>query len=73
MAQSQERFQRSYALIESHVHLCHSRFNVSNRWGPGESITGANVDCHHIFVNRPLQTELELSSQDHAADPPDVA
>ena len=39
----------------------------------GASVAGANIDSHRIFVNGGFQTELELSSQDQAAEPPDTA
>ena len=40
---------------------------------PGTSVAGTSVDSHRIFVNGGFQTELELSSQDQAAEPPDTA
>jgi len=39
----------------------------------GTSVAGTSVDSHRIFVNGGFQTELELSSQDQAAEPPDTA
>jgi hypothetical protein len=46
---------------------------VQSMYETGTSIHHASVDSHRIFVNAGFQTELELSSQDQAAEPPDTA
>jgi len=46
---------------------------VQSMYETGKSIPRASVDSRRIFVNAGFQTELELSSQDQAAEPPETA